>query len=234
MPETYNIYCDESSIENQDNQFMLIGALFMERNKRNEIRDRIKNLRKKYNYYGEIKWNKTSTKLLKFYQEIIDLFFSYSANEFQFHCIKVDRLKVKYNIYHNNDKEEGFYKFYYQLLKNKFSKDCQYYIFLDYKPTGLKNRVKTLEHYLKYRIANYSKSKIKKIQEYPSQNNVFIQIADLFVGAVNHDNNISDSKSKAKQNFIQYLSAKAGKENLRFCSLPSEAKFNIFCINLEK
>lgn len=29
MPENiYNIYCDESSIENKENQFMIIGVLF--------------------------------------------------------------------------------------------------------------------------------------------------------------------------------------------------------------
>ncbi|MBU4360845.1 DUF3800 domain-containing protein [Patescibacteria group bacterium] len=230
MPENiYNIYCDESSIENKENQFMIIGALFLVREKKEKLREELKKLKLKYKFNGEIKWNKVSNRFLSFYKALVDLFISFN-DELQFHCIKIDRNKVNFELYHHNDLEEGFYKFYYQLLKNKFKQDCSYYIFLDYKPTKSKKRVFILENYLRYRIANYSNSKIRKIQEYSSTQNTFIQIADLFSGAVNYDNNFVIQNSKTKKEFVKYLSDKIKKQNLKFCSLPSENKFNIFCI----
>ncbi|MBU3925179.1 DUF3800 domain-containing protein [Patescibacteria group bacterium] len=230
---TYNIYCDESSIENCQNKYMIIGALFMKRELRDELKNKIKDLKKKYGYRGEIKWNKTSKKLLPLYKEIIDLFIDYGQDVLQYHCIKIDRFKIKYKIYHNNDIEEGFYKFYYQLLKNKFKDNCSYYLFLDYKPTKSKKRVVVLEHYLKYRISNYSNSKIKSVQAQHSDKNVLIQIADLFTGAVNFEVNSVDKISESKKELIKYLAEKIKKENLQFCSTLSETKFNIFCIDLK-
>lgn len=232
--EVYNIYCDESSIENKENRYMIIGALFMEREKRDELREKINNFKKEYNYKGEIKWNKISKKMLPFYKKIIDLFFDYPNEILQFHCIKIDRNQIKYDVYHHNNPEEGFYKFYYQLFKNKFKNNHEYYIFLDYKPTKLKDRVSILEYYLKYRIATQRpNAKIKHVQAYSSKENIFIQLADLFCGAVGHSNNI-DNGSHFKKEIIEYLAKRLIKNDLKFCSLYSEKKFNIFCINLTK
>lgn len=231
MSEIYNIYCDESSIENVENPYMIIGALFMRRKLRDELKEKIKSLKEKYNYYGEIKWNKTTKSLLPFYKEVVDLFLSYDPDDLEFHCIKVERKKVNYKIYHNNDREEGFYKFYYHLLKNKFVGGCTYYIFLDYKPTKLKNRVYVLEYYLKYRVSKHLNSVIKGVQAQQSNINPLIQLADLFTGAVNFDNNQKIQRSDSKKEFIKYLAGKLGKQNLKYCSFPSERKFNIFCID---
>ncbi len=230
MPQIYNIYCDESSIENMENQYMVIGALFMRRELRDELKSKIKALKAKYNYRGEIKWNKTTKTLLPLYRDVVDLFLSYNPDDLEFHCIKADRQKIDYEIYHSNDKEEGFYKFYYQLLKNKFINGNTYYIFLDYKPTKLKNRVYVLEYYLKYRVAKYLKAIIKSVQAQQSSQSELIQLADLFAGAVNFDNNQIAPQSESKKVFIEYLAAKLSKKNLKYCSLPSEKKFNIFCI----
>lgn len=233
LQKIYNIYCDESSVDNKSNHFMVIGGLFMMRNRRNEIRDKIKELKHKYKFNKEIKWSKVSMRDLKFYRKLIDLFFSYDFNDLAFHCIKVEKTKVKYDIYHNDDKEEGFYKFYYQLLKNKFKDNTEYYIFLDFKPTKTKKRVKALSYYLNYRIlAGYNNSNIKKIQEYDSNNNVFIQLADFFTGVTNYASNNLDKKNNCKADLQKYISSKLNRENLNFCSLPSENKFNIFCIEL--
>lgn len=229
----YNVYCDESSIENKENQYMIIGAIFLKRQKRDELKGKIKALLDQYNYRGEIKWTKLTKRLLPLYQDLIDLFFDYSDEDFKYHCIRINRNDVRYDLYHNNDQEEGFYKFYYQLLKNKFLNDCEYYVFLDYKPTKRKNRIKILEHYLKYRIlSNYSNSKIRHIQAYQSKENYFIQLADLFSGAVGHSNNQKNG-SAIKREFINYLSSRLDRRDLSYCTPPFEKKFNIFCIDLK-
>jgi len=230
MSQTYNIYCDESSIENIKNPYMVIGALFMRRELRNEIKTKIKELKLKHNYRGELKWTKTTQRLLPLYKEVIDLFLDYQADDLEFHCIKVERVKVDFDLYHNRDQEEGFYKFYYQLLKNKFRRGYAYYIFLDYKPTKQKNRVYTLEYYLKYQISKFLDSIIKSVTAQSSKQNILIQLADIFTGAVNFDNNQTDPQSVTKKEFIAYLANKLGKDNLKYCSYPSGRKFNIFCI----
>jgi len=230
MSQTYNIYCDESSIENIQNPYMVIGALFMRRELRDDIKTKIKALKAKHDYRGEIKWTKTTQRLLPLYKEVVDLFLEYGADDLEFHCIKVERVKVKYELYHNDDREEGFYKFYYQLLKNKFRQGHTYFIFLDYKPTKQKNRVYTLEYYLKYQISKFLDTVIRSVTAQPSDKNIMIQLADLFTGAVNFENNQTDPQSVNKKELVAYLASKLGKNNLKYCSYPSDRKFNIFCI----
>jgi len=230
MSQTYNIYCDESSIENIKNPYMVIGALFMRRELRDEIKTKVKELKLKHGYRGEFKWTKTTQKLLPLYKEMVDLFLNYQADDLEFHCIKVERAKVDFDLYHHGDREEGFYKFYYQLLKNKFRRGYTYHIFLDYKPTKQKNRVYTLEYYLKYQVSKFLDSIIKSVTAQSSKQNILIQLSDVFTGAVNFDNNQTNPQSASKKEFVSYLANKLGKDNLKYCSYPSGRKFNIFCI----
>jgi hypothetical protein len=231
MSSAYNVYCDESSIENVENPFLVIGALYMRRELRDEIKAKLNELKSKHGYRGEIKWTKTTSRVLPLYQEAVDLFAGYAAEDLQFHCIKIERATIDYKLYHHGDREEGFYKFYYQLFKNKFKDGCSYFIYLDYKPTKLKNRVFVLEYYLKYRASKFSDSVIRCVQAQHSKQSLFIQLADLLTGAVNYDNNQNEQKSAPKKQLVEHLAKAINKENLKFCSLPSESKFNIFCID---
>jgi len=228
----YCIYCDESSIDNKENPFMVIGCVFVKEEYKNEIKNKINKLKKESYYYKEIKWNNTTNRTIFLYKKIIDVFFDYDAEIFSFHCIKIERKKVKYIDYHDNDPEKGFYKFYYQLLKNKFKNNTIYKIFLDYKPVKDKNRVKILKFFWEERVGYYANSKIKQVISLDSSKNLFIQTADLFAGAVNNAINFKSSKSEAKKEIINYISQKLGKDDLKFHSVLSEQKFNIFYINL--
>ena len=222
----YNIYLDESSIDNPKNHFMVIWGIFLKRELKNELKNKIKLLREKNKVYTEIKWSKISKVNLNFIKEIIDLFFQYWENEFQFHSIVVDKRDVDYKEYHNNDKELWFYKFMYQLLKQKIISENKYYIFIDFKQTKVNNRLKELNKFL-------DKWNICHLQSYHSFDNIFIQIADLFTWAIwNNKNNFS--KSIYKKEIIDYISLKVWKSHLLFKSLPSEKKFNIFEIDLKK
>jgi hypothetical protein len=153
----------------------------MQRNLRDEIKNKIKDLRKKHDFYPELKWTKLNKKNIPFAKDIIDLFFSYSKDDLQFHCIVVDKTLVAYDVYHSEDKELAFYKFIYQLLQNKFKNDGIYYLFLDYKQNSDKNRLKELEKFLSI-IAEkkYHNTEIKHIQSYCSKEVQLIQLADFF------------------------------------------------------
>jgi len=193
------------------------------------LREKINNIRKKYNYYAELKWSKFNKKLLPFGREIIDLFISYSYNDVQFHSIVVDKTRVAYDIFHSEDKELAFYKFIYQLLQYKFKNESIYYLFLDNKD---KNRLKNLEQYLKLVLERkHINSSIQHVQSYCSKEVQLIQLADFFSWAVWYSKNMF-WESEAKVDISWYLAEKLLKKDLNFRSNKSEQKFNIFQINL--
>lgn len=231
MPEVsqkeFNIYCDESSIDNPKSQMMVIGALFIERPLVPEIRRKIKEIRQKHGVNGELKWVKTSTKVLPFYEELFQYLFSIDGEKVTFRCIVVDKSQVNYEKYHQQDKELAFYKFYYQLLKRRL-KDNKNYILLDFRPSKNKNSVRRLGEFL----TMFSRG-IEHIQAYQSHENVFIQIADVLSGAVSFSRN-TPTGGVAKQKLSEIIAKSIGKKNLNFKSGFWEDKFNIFCIDLSK
>lgn len=224
----YNVYCDESSIDNPDKKFMVIGALFIKRNIIPDIRKKIKEIQNKYYIKGELKWIKTSQKTLKFYRELFNYLFSLPNSNLEFRAIVIDKSRVDYRKYHNEDRELAFYKFYYFLLKNKLILNNLYYIFLDFRPSKNKNGVRRLKNFLSFT----SKDSIKWMQSYSSKENIFIQISDILTGAISYSNNKSN-KNKSKNELVKIIAKSIGKNNLNFCSKLREGKFNIFCINLD-
>ncbi len=223
----FNIYCDESSIDNPNSLMMVIGALFVERTLVPEIREKIKEIRKKHSINGELKWVKTSTKTLPFYEEVFGYLFSLDSLKVTFRCIVIDKTQVDYGKYHQQDKDLAFYKFYYQLLKRRL-KDDKYYIFLDFRPSKNKNSVRRLGEFLEM----FTKG-IKHIQAYSSHENVFIQIADILSGAVSFSRNTPNGCG-AKKKLVKIISSSVNKEDLNFKSSFWEERFNIFCIDLDK
>jgi len=226
---TYNIYCDESSVDNPRANFMIIGALFVARDNTPNIKSEIKKLQNKHHIRGELKWVKASEKSLEFYRELFSYLSALKPSNLFYRCIVVDKRLVDYKGYHNEDKELAFYKFYYQLLKHKLEKDKNYYIFLDFRPSRAKSRVRRLKRFLTFVCGNV----IKHMQAYPSSDNVFIQITDVITGAIGSSRN-KLVKSKIKEKLASIIAKSFKKQNLEFCSPFNEEKFNIFCIDLEK
>jgi len=91
MDETYNIYCDESRVENIKSNKMTIGALFIPRPKKKKIVRDIKAMFKDFNFAYELKWSKTGDKYFNLYKNIID-YFTENKN-MQFRIIIVDKSK---------------------------------------------------------------------------------------------------------------------------------------------
>ncbi len=233
----YNIYIDESSIDNPKNQFMIIWGLFLKRDLRHQVREEIKIIKKNYNFNIELKRSKINKKVIEPVKKILDTFFEYVDSDLWFHCIVVDKRKVDYKLYHNDDKELAFYKFIYHLLKHKFSYNTDYYLFLDFKQTRVNERILNLKQRLSSHVYFESKNtKLQHVQAYDSSENTLLQISDLLIGAVWYCYNwYFDKKvgnSDAKKEIVEYILSKLHKSDLKFASLPSEKKFNIYKINL--
>jgi len=222
-----NIYADESSIDNPSAAYMVIGAVFLDRKMVPVIKKEISKIQKEFFINGELKWIKTSAKVLDFYRKLFSYLFSLDDKVFSYKCIVIKKEEVNYEKYHEGDKELAFYKFYYELLKNKLDEGQNYYIFLDFKPSKSKDRVRRIGEFLT--MVNQG-IKIKHIQAYSSDDNIFIQLADILSGAVGYDRNY-EKNSANKVELIKIIANAIGKENLSFCSsLKGDKRFNIFCI----
>lgn len=232
------IYCDESrqdlfcrskeSIVNND-RYICIGGIWLNKDKRTDIKDNIKVLKENYNVYGEIKWKNVSITKLAFYKNLIDLFFLYD-NCVRFRCIVVDSLVIDLDKWHNSDAELGFYKFYYQLLYQWISNYNKYYIFTDYKINKKNNRIIELKDIINR--SNYS-NPIKTIQAVDSKESLILQLEDLIMGAIGYKYNFNKTgKSVAKNEVVKTIEKYLG------CEIKgtnrSAVKFNIFKMDLNR
>lgn len=226
----FEVYCDEnhpelfSSVKPRA-RYLMIGSLWLPASLRNEIKNKIWELRKTHNAWGEIKWRKVSRSKLSFYEELIDLFHDYGS-ELRFRCIAIDHNDFDQS-WHNNDHELGFYKFYYQLLHQWILDFNQYQIFCDLKTNRDLTRLGVLKDCLKN--SNLS-ADIKQIQGLPSRNMVLIQLADLFLGIASAKMNNTLTPGGAKEKLVQKMESSLGK--LIVPTYRIENKFNIFKINL--
>lgn len=227
MSQIYNIYCDESRVENPDSNKMVIGALFLLRSKKRKTLNELKSIFQKHSFNYELKWSKVGGMYFDLYKDIIDYFLK--NNLLSFRGIIVDKRIIKLDEYHDGDLELAFFKFYYFMLKAKLMSDNEYYIFLDKKPTRDRNIVRALKTYLdSYIIGNKVDCKIRHFQSYDSDENIFIQLADFFTGLLGFSCNDIDLINSQKYKIVEYFKTKICKDDLCTTSFLKENKFNIF------
>ncbi len=224
--KAYNIYCDESCVENGGLARMVIGAIIIPRQKKEELAKKIQQIFDNHSFRGELKWTKTSDRFTGLYKDILDHFLS-SAN-MQYRCIVVDKSKLNYSAYHNDDTELAFFKFYYLMLRQKLFNFNQYYILLDKKPTRDKNRARALHSYLEsYILLHRESCTIAHLQAYRSHENIFLQIVDYITGLIAYAVNAKGQNS-VKAEIVRYLKGKLGRRSFLYSTPLSEEKFNIF------
>ena len=230
----FDIYCDESRLEfleSEQNGFMVIGSLWLERDKRDRLKNSIKELKQKHNFNVEIKWTKISYKMLDFYKELIDLFANYQDFHF-FKAIVVDTSKINLNKYHQNNSDIGFYKFYYQVLVHKMNTATrynEYYIYVDDKTNKVYKPLPLLKKILNSAIYT---GEIKLIEPRNSFENLFIQYVDVLIGLVSYGYN-TDEMRGAKEELYLYACNRLGL-NLNQKTPKNRQPFNIFEIDLDR
>jgi len=226
----FEIYCDEScqdvfTSQHTKCQYMFIGGLWLSAEKRGMFKTELHSIREEHKMFSEIKWNKISASKINFYTDLINYFFDKNDN-LRFRCVVVEKNKVNLVKYHDSDAELGFYKFYYQLLHHWILDFNTYAIYLDIKTSRAKNRLKVLHQCL--RNANLS-SEIKILQALPSHENIFIQMTDLLLGAVNAKFNEQVSGS-SKKKILECIENRL--EHKITATSKGYSKFNIFQIDL--
>jgi hypothetical protein len=227
----FDVYCDESrpdllSSKNPKAAYMLIGSLWLPRDCRDKFKEDIHSLRDKHKIGGEFKWQKVSPARVNFYKELIG-WFNGMGEQLRYRCIVVEHKQVDLKLYHNDDQELGFYKFYYQMLHHWIYDFNEYYFFVDYKANRNRRALLDLKRCLSF--SNLS-STIKQVQAVHSRESVLVQLTDVLTGMAASRLNNSIRPGSAKCEVLAEF------EKLRGCQIrptyKNEPKFNVFKINL--
>jgi len=137
--KTIRIYSDESRHKNE--RFLLLGGVWVEEENLPIIEDRIRALRTRHGYInsagksidflGEFKWTKVSEKYLPVYKDLVDLFFSLTADDVIRSCTMLVDTQDPMVIAYSNIKKEGYFKLLYQLYLHNSHVPAVYKLFPD-------------------------------------------------------------------------------------------------------
>lgn len=223
MSKTFNIYCDESChLENDHKPFMLLGSVSSAYNQIKRHTQRINDLKKKHNFYGEIKWANVSISKSHFYKELLDYFFD---TDLRFRAIVVNKSKVD-NSKFGQDFDTFYFKMYYQLLIHKKNSEYAYNVYLDVKDTQSAYKVRKLRE-----ILNIKYGVFRTVQNIRSHESTIMQMADFIMGAVSYNLNNNENKTEVKTQIIEKIKQHTN-QGLLDTSKYNEKKVNLFFIEL--
>lgn len=227
MNKTFNIYCDESThLIHDRHPYMLLGYVSIAYPQIRIAKEAIKNIKNKYNYKDEFKWTSVHQATYKVYAELVDWFF---MSDLEFRAVVVDKTQIdesRQDYTFNN----FYYKMYFQLLHTKVDFQNTYNVYMDIKDTCSSEKLSTLK-----RIMGYNSS-IGNLQFIRSHESVFIQLADVLMGAINYNlrkkKGDVEGRVDAKLKLIEKIQ-KHSNISLN-CSTPLyRKKFNLFFISLK-
>ena len=221
-----SIYCDESRHEGQAHQrYMVIGGIWLPRDTRQEILAGLHVLQQEHHITGELKWSKVSRSRLPGYFAIID--YLASRADVHFRCIVVDKTKADHDKYFQNDRQFGFWVFYWHCLKQWMGNGNTYFVSVDFKPESLHSGPRRLRHVLENECVR--RCWLKSLECVDSKENLFCQIADVFIGAVGYEQNGLEG-SEIKRALCAHIAEKFQRSNLKGNDQPDRLRFNIFKI----
>lgn len=227
MPPTINIYCDESChLENDQQKVMVLGAVWCPFEKKDEIFERIREIKIKHGLKKdfEIKWTKVSKSKVEFYLELVDYFFD--DDDLHFRALVVpDKSIIKHKDF-NQDHDTWYYKMYFSMLKVLIDPHAKNRIFLDIKDTRSTDKTKKLHNVLCNDRYDFDKEIIEIVQTVKSHEVELLQLADLLIGAVSYINRGLNT-NEGKLRVIERIKKRSG-YSLTLTTYLKESKLNIF------
>ncbi len=227
MSKTFNLYCDESThLIHDGHPYMLLSYISIAYPQIRLAKEEIKAIKRKLNYTEELKWTNVHSATYKVYAELVDWFF---MNDLEFRAVVVDKSQIdeKRADYSFND---FYFRMYFQLLHTKVDFQNRYNVFLDIKDTCSGEKLEKMKKIMSYN------SSIGTLQFIPSRESVFIQLADVLMGAINY--NLRIQKGDVKGNVIAKLKLiekikRHSNISLNTTTPLSRNKFNLFFITLK-
>lgn len=221
MSKTFNIYCDESChLENDHKQYMFLGSVSCAYNQVRLHAENIKLLKKKHNFFAEIKWSNVSNSKIRFYVDLIDYFF---ATDLKFRAIGVEKAKIHCDEY-GSTFDDFYYKMYYQLLNYHIDTFNHYNVYLDIKDTLSAYKVNRLKN-----ILNMKYGVFRNIQNIRSEESLLMQLTDLLMGAISYNLNDTEKKNTAKVQIIEKIK---NHSKIDLSKTNYSDKMNLFFIEL--
>lgn len=227
MSKTFNLYCDESThLIHDGHPYMLLSYISIAYPQIRLAKEEIKAIKRKFNYTEELKWTNVHSATYKVYAELVDWFF---MNDLEFRAVVVDKSQIDEQRadYSFND---FYFRMYFQLLHTKVDFQNRYNVFLDIKDTCSGEKLEKMKKIMSYN------SSIGTLQFIPSRESVFIQLADVLMGAINY--NLRIQKGDVKGNVIAKLKLiekikRHSNISLNTTTPLSRNKFNLFFITLK-
>lgn len=227
MSKTFNLYCDESThLIHDGHPYMLLSYISIAYPQIRLAKEEIKAIKRKFNYTEELKWTNVHSATYKVYAELVDWFF---MNDLEFRTVVVDKSQIDEQRadYSFND---FYFRMYFQLLHTKVDFQNRYNVFLDIKDTCSGEKLEKLKKIMSYN------SSIGTLQFIPSRESVFIQLADVLMGAINYNLRIQKGDVKgsviAKLKLIEKIKRHSN-ISLNTTTPLSRNKFNLFFITLK-
>lgn len=194
MKKAISLYCDESChLKNNGDHVSMLGYIGVPHNTIKKHKKNLKQIRVKYKMYTEVKWTKVSNAKYDFHKALIDYFIDSDM-------IFTGLIIPTAHFGHAHMTDDEYYKMFFKLLSHKANINFEYNIYIDIKDTHSYKRVEEL----KTKLVNNDTFKIKNIQTIRSYESVFVQLADLILGAFTYDLN-QHSGNNRKQFLIDAL-----------------------------
>lgn len=230
MSNTVRIYIDESChLENDNFPVMCVGGLYVEEDDWKSISDRMKQIKLKHHSPTELKWNKVSSSRMPLYKDLIDFFFEQKKLKFSALLIK-HKENINNERYNGGDHNIFYYKTMFYLIRDFQSSDI-YKVYMDIKDNRGKARLDILSRVLG-RVCG--PDKYTHFQNIRSEESLFIQLTDLFIGAIVYKQRGDIIKqSETKNAIIEYIEYKSG-YSITESTPPWEKKFKIWDFQLAK
>ena len=227
MSKTFNLYRDESThLIHDGHPYMLLSYISIAYPQIRLAKEEMKAIKRRFNYTEELKWTNVHSATYKVYAELVDWFF---MNDLEFRAVVVDKSQIdeKRADYSFND---FYFRMYFQLLHTKVDFQNRYNVFLDIKDTCSGEKLEKMKKIMSYN------SSIGTLQFIPSRESVFIQLADVLMGAINY--NLRIQKGDVKGNVIAKLKLiekikRHSNISLNTTTPLSRNKFNLFFITLK-
>jgi len=237
---TYHIYCDESSIGKRHSH-MVLGGIMLPADQAISLTAAVAKWREKANMLSELKWTRVSKQKLQEYRAFVRGTMHYiGQKELWFRCMVLEQQHLDWRTFHGGDECLGYNKFLYQLVFKGFipflySGD-KVVIYPDerHSQDSLDELGRCLNR-AACRTWGWNVGPVSKVEPIASQKNTIMQMNDVLLGAVAHQNNRREDvpgRDQAKVDLAAYVAELAALPNLRTHSRATRANFNIWQFRL--
>lgn len=227
LPESFNIYCDESCHLERDNiPVMALGAVWCPVDTSKLISIKVRELKARHGLSPrfEAKWTKISPAKVEFYLELVDLFIDDDRLRFRGLVIP-DKSRLNHEAF-GQTHDEWYYKMYFVMLQYIFASHNAYRIYLDIKDTQGGPKTKKLHEVLANKIHDFDCECITRVQQIRSNESEVLQLTDLLIGALTYSNRKLNTNI-GKNAVVERLRSRFGAESLTKTSAFGRTKFNV-------